>query len=85
MVNNTTSGCVNCMVLIRIMVLELLKNNVKLTVKYVASARNRYADLLSRLKYKEFRAMAKEEKKRFNRHSSIPDYLCDISSLLLKI
>ena len=37
MVNNTTSNCHNCMVLIRIIVMETLVHNVRLKVKYLDS------------------------------------------------
>ena len=47
MVNNTTSSCKNCMVLIRILVLQALIHNVKLSVQYVRSKDNDLADNLS--------------------------------------
>ena len=55
MINSTTSGCKNCMILIRLIVLQCLIDNVKLTARYVKSKDNLFPDLLSRLKYDEFR------------------------------
>ena len=66
MVNNGTSSCPNCMVLIRILTLFNMKNNTKLRVEYVKSENNTFADLLSRLKYKQFRIKAREHKSDFN-------------------
>ena len=47
MINNTTSSCQNCMVLIRILVLESLKSNVRVFAKYISSKANAYSDALS--------------------------------------
>ena len=55
MVNNNSSKCKNCMVLIRIIVLKALTFNVKINVKHVAGKINIFADWLSRLEYKKFR------------------------------
>ena len=46
MINNTSS-CQNCMVLIRILVLESLKSNVRVFAKYISSKANAYSDALS--------------------------------------
>ena len=54
MVNNTSSSCMNCMVLIRILVLKCLTENVRVFAKYVRSKDNYASDLLSRLKIKKF-------------------------------
>ena len=59
MVNNTTSKCKNCMVLIRLIVLQCLTHNVRIKVKYIPSKENTLSDDLSRLKYKDFRKHAK--------------------------
>ena len=50
MVNNMTSKCKNCMVLIRLLVLDNLRHNRRVSVKYVTSKNNFLADYLSRLK-----------------------------------
>ena len=54
MINNTTSSCKNCMVLIRMVVLYCLKFNVRINMSYIKSKSNTAADLLSRMKYKQF-------------------------------
>ena len=48
MVNNLTSGCKNCMVLLRLLVLNGLYYNRRILVKYVKSRDNILADALSR-------------------------------------
>ena len=82
MVNNTTSSCPNCMVLLRIITLISLKYNVKLTCRHVSGVLNIFADLLSRLKYKEFRALARKTGKKFNAKSTeMPEAIWPISSI----
>ena len=48
MVNNTPSSCLSCMNLIRILVLNGLKFNTRVSVRYVKSKQNPLADSLSR-------------------------------------
>ena len=55
MVNNTSSSCKNCMVLIRKLVLISLIENVRIYTKYVASKDNTRADMLSQLKIQAFK------------------------------
>ena len=55
MVNNLTSSCTNCMQLLRILVLNRLKFNRKLIVKYVSTKDNFLADSLSRRQMTRFR------------------------------
>ena len=54
MVNNTTSSCKNCMVLIRWLVLKGMKENVRIFARYIRSSDNTASDLLSRLKIEQF-------------------------------
>ena len=54
MINNTSSSCKNCMVLIRIIVLQSLLHNVRLFAQYIPSKENVISDLLSHLKFREF-------------------------------
>ena len=54
MINNTTSSCRNCMVLLRLIVLQGLRHNVKIMAKYVRSHDNGRADALSRHKFELF-------------------------------
>ena len=84
MVNKMTSKCKNCMVLIRILMLHCLRYNVKIRVAYVESKKNTYADHLSRLRYKEFRALARKERKYFlGKPTPIPDILHPMEQLWL--
>ena len=53
-VNNTTSGCRNCMRLMRMLMLKCLKNNLRIFVIYVKSADNILADHLSRMRINDF-------------------------------
>ena len=61
MINNNTSSCKNCMVLIRIIVLKCLIHNVRLCAKYVASKENDISDSLSRLQMDRFYRLTKGE------------------------
>ena len=55
MVNNMTSSCRHCMLLIRMLVLNNLKCNRRLRATYVASKENELADALSRGQMTRFR------------------------------
>ena len=84
MINNNTSKCKNCMVLIRLIVLKALQMNVKVNAKHVIGKQNKYADILSRLKYKEFWKLARSENRQFNhKPSPIPDILQSMDKLWL--
>ena len=48
MIRNSSSSCKNCMVLIRLIVLECLTWNVRLFCKHVRTEDNYFADALSR-------------------------------------
>ena len=54
MINKTSSSCKQCMVLIRIIVLQSLINNVRIFAKHIGTKLNRNADLLSRGKMSLF-------------------------------
>ena len=82
MVNKQSTKSKNCMVLIRMIVMHCLVHNVKIKVEYIESKSNTYADLLSRLKYKEFWRTARKRGDSFNKNpTKIPDCLVDISEL----
>ena len=49
MVNDSSSHCKNCMILIRILTVHSMIHNVRVFVKYVESRKNELADALSRL------------------------------------
>ena len=57
-VNNTTSSCKNCMVLIRLLVLKSLQCNFRLFAQYIRSKDNEVADSLSRLDFVRFNRLA---------------------------
>ena len=58
MVNSLTSGCKNCMVLLRVLVLHCLKYNVTMQCIYVKSQDNVLADHLSRGRIDLFKSEA---------------------------
>ena len=57
MINSSSSKCKNCMILIRLIVLEGMRHNVKIGAKYVKSKENGLSDALSRLDFKHFRKL----------------------------
>ena len=59
MINNSSTSCRHCMVLIRIIVLECMVQNVHLTAEWLSTKDNGKADALSRLEFKRFRKLAK--------------------------
>ena len=82
MVNNSSSKCPNCMVLIRIITLTCLKNNVSLTVKHVKGKLNIFADLLSRMEYGKFRKEARKKNIKFNnKPCTIPQELWPMDNI----
>ena len=54
MINSTSSRCRNCMVLLRILVLEGLICNMRIFAKHIRTHLNGKADALSRLDFKRF-------------------------------
>ena len=73
MINNSTSKCRNCMILIRMIVLESLVCNTRVFARYVKSKDNGKADALSRLQMDKFWRLAKGEMNRSE--TKIPDFL----------
>ena len=55
MINNLTSSCGNCMILIRLITLNGIKHNRRLTARYIASEANELSDALSRNQMEHFR------------------------------
>ena len=82
MINNTSSSCKNCMVLLRIIVLQSLIYNVRIYARYVASKSNIVADLLSRNKMKLFNVIAKNMDLEPDR-TPIPDEIWPIQKIWL--
>ena len=64
MVDNITSGCRNCMILVRRLVLHGLKYNTRVFTSHVRSEKNSLADHLSRLKLAKFFNEAPDTMKR---------------------
>ena len=60
MINNTTSKCPNCMILIRLLMINNLKHNRRVSVKYVPTKQNFLADALSRNQLKQFHKLVTE-------------------------
>ena len=57
MINDISSSCPNCMILIRIIVLNGLLHNRRVFAKYVTTKNNFLADVLSRLQLSRFRKL----------------------------
>ena len=73
------------MVLIRLLVLFGLKFNTKIKAKHVLGVDNKYADFLSRGKYKEFRRLSKTDKKPFDSlPTPVPEIFWPMDKLWLK-
>ena len=86
MINNSSSNCKNCMVLLRLIILKGMINNVKITAKHVAGKLNKFSDLLSRMKYGEFRKQARLERKQFDKlPTKVPEELWPMSKLWKQI
>ena len=86
MLNNATSKCRNCMVLIRLIVMKSLRWNVHISARHVTSEKNGYADHLSRMRYSAFRRLAKLEGKSFNKYNvQVPDELWPMNKLWLDL
>ena len=63
MINQSSSSCKNCMVLIRLITLKSLQHNVRVFAKHVKTSKNPVADALSRLRLHSFRRLAPHMKK----------------------
>ena len=57
MINNTASKCPRCMVLLRLITLEGMVNNIKISARHVGTKANGKADALSRCDFKRFRKL----------------------------
>ena len=74
MINLTTTSCKNCMVLIRIIVLKGLIENVRVFARDVKGVNNGIADSLSRLKYRQFYKLCRQENRTVEKLASkVPD------------
>ena len=61
MINSSTSGCKNCMVLIRMIVMHCMKWNVRIFAKYIPTKENSLADALSRAEPHRFWSEVKRQ------------------------
>ena len=57
MINPMSSSCKNCMYLLRLLSLDCLKNNRRVSARYVNTKYNYLADLLSRGKLEKFKKL----------------------------
>ena len=74
MLNNTTSGCKHCMVLLRKLMVKCLHQNTRIWAKHVESSKNGLSDSLSRQQFKRFLKLAEEADKNMQ---TLPDKLSD--------
>ena len=58
MINNLTSSCRNCLFLLRLLLLDSMKNNRQLVAKYIKTSDNYLSNSLSRLKIDKFKRLA---------------------------
>ena len=81
MICKSSSGCRNCMVLIRLIVLECLIHNVNITAEWVSTGDNGKTDALSRMDFKRFRNLGPN----MNEHPEvIPAQIWPISKIWMK-
>ena len=59
MVNQTSSSCRNCMILIRKLVTLCLRFNIRVFAKHMSGIRNRISDSLNRLQFTRFKRITK--------------------------
>ena len=82
MLNNQSSKCRNCMVLIRMITLQYLTSNVRLYAKHVRTHLNGRADALSRGKIQVFHNISRRLGTKVNEsQTSVPDSLADIENI----
>ena len=82
MLNNNSSNCKQCMVLIRIIVIHSMVFNVRIMAKHVKGILNTVPDMLSRLKYKQFKKLCREKNLKFNKApEEVPADLIPMSKL----
>ena len=79
MVNKTSSSCKNCMILIRLLVLNNIKFNRRVFVRHVRTEANILADSLSRANFKRFWKNAPKSMNRF--HDKLPEQLWLVEKL----
>ena len=84
MVNTMSSSCKNCMVLIRILVLQCLIYNVRVFARHLRSMENFYADALSRDQMDAFWTKASQEQRYFEPLATqVPEQIWPIDNIWL--
>ena len=84
MINATSSTCKNCLVLIRILVLESLRKNVRIFAHHIHGKSNFYSDALSRMTLIKFWRLAAENKRFDKQPTDIPLEIWPIQKIWLK-
>ena len=85
MVNNTTSGCKNCMVLIRLLVLRSMELNLRVFAKHVETKSNFLADALSRFQMDRFWRDIKKDGRTLNQTpEKMPNEIWPISKIWIQ-
>ena len=82
-INDLSSGCKNCMILIRILVLNNMIFN-RVFVKYVESKKNDLADALSRDKITEFKRLARKKFKINKLPDLVPSFMNPVEKIWVK-
>ena len=79
MINNSTSNCKNCMVLMRIIIAESITRNVRIFAKHVGTKQNGKADALSRLDLNRFWKLSGDTMDKYP--TSIPSSIWPLSKI----
>ena len=85
MINNGSSGCKNCMVLIRIITLQSLIHNSRVFAQHLFSQKNDLADALSRIQIDKFKRLVRKKRILIDREPTpIPEQLWPMEKLWLR-
>ena len=85
MINKACTNCKNCLVLVRLIVLECMTWNVRLFACHVESSKNNFADALSRGQLTRFWHDAEQEEREFNKYpENIPEEVWPVEKIWLK-
>ena len=79
MINNSSSSCKHCMILIRMLVAESISRNVRIFARHIRTHLNGKADALSRMDFKRFWKLASGTMN--DKPSSIPKEIWPMSKL----
>ena len=83
MINNSSSSCKNCMVLIRLITLKEMCKNFRIFAKHIRTENNGPSDALSRLDFKHFVRLTKH-KNMEQTSCMIPKEITPLSKIWLK-